>query len=110
MPLLVVFIAVIAAAAIAVAVYPRSSGRVTPLDDTPPMLGLPEPDPVLPPVVLPENPRGGDVDALRLPVAFRGYRCDVTDEVLDALALRIEALEAENAQLRSGAARTSSSK
>ncbi|MCG7305383.1 MULTISPECIES: hypothetical protein [Micrococcaceae] len=106
MPLFVVFIAVAAAAAIAIAVYPRPSQKTEPLDDTPPMFGLPEPDPVLPPVVLPESPQGADVEALRLPIGFRGYRCDVTDKVLDELAARIDELEVENARLRSQASKS----
>lgn len=59
------------------------------------MLGLYEPDPVLPPVLLPERPRGADIDGLRLSPALRGYRCEQVDGVLDALAGEIERLQGE---------------
>ncbi len=64
------------------------------------MLGLYEPDPVLPPVLLPEHPRGADVDGLRLSPALRGYRCEQVDGVLDALAGEIERLHGELESLK----------
>ena len=59
--------------------------------------GLPEPDPRLPPVLLPEHPAAGDVPRLRFSVALRGYRMDQVDAVLDRLA---EALEERDARIR----------
>lgn len=43
---------------------------------------------------LPERPSAGDVDQLRLPVAFRGYRMDDVDVALTVLRNRIAELEA----------------
>ncbi|MCQ1952718.1 DivIVA domain-containing protein [Arthrobacter sp. zg-Y238] len=59
--------------------------------------GLPEPDPRLPPVLLPEHPVAGDVSRLRFSVALRGYRMDEVDTVLDRFA---EALEERDARIR----------
>lgn len=58
------------------------------------IVGLAEPEPVLPPVLLPEHPRGADVDAVRLSVGVRGYRCDQVDALLDTLAAEVERLHA----------------
>lgn len=65
--------------------------------------GLAEPDPRLPPVLLPQDPGADDVLRLRLSVAPRGYRMDQVDAVLDRLARtlaekdeRIGRLEAES--------------
>ncbi|MEZ5185372.1 MAG: DivIVA domain-containing protein [Candidatus Nanopelagicales bacterium] len=44
---------------------------------------------------LPEQPSATDVDQLRLPVAFRGYRMDEVDIALATLRTRIATLEAE---------------
>jgi DivIVA domain-containing protein len=65
------------------------------------VLGLYEPEPVLPPVLLPEQPRAVDIDALRLSPALRGYRCDQVDDVLDALGAEVERLHVEIERLRS---------
>jgi DivIVA domain-containing protein len=43
---------------------------------------------------LPENPSAADVDQLRLPVVFRGYRMEEVDSALAVLRNRIAALEA----------------
>mgnify|MGYP000872902086 FL=1 len=43
---------------------------------------------------LPERPSAGDVDQLRLPVVFRGYRMDDVDSALTTLRNRIAELEA----------------
>ncbi|MCC3290387.1 DivIVA domain-containing protein [Arthrobacter sp. zg-Y1110] len=59
--------------------------------------GLPEPDPRLPPVLLPEHPVAGDVSRVRFSVALRGYRMDQVDTVLDRFA---EALEERDARIR----------
>ena len=59
--------------------------------------GLPEPDPRLPPVLLPEHPAAGDVPRLRFSVALRGYRMDQVDTVLDRFA---QALEERDARIR----------
>ncbi len=42
---------------------------------------------------LPERPNAADVDQLRLPVAFRGYRMDDVDAALTTLRNRIAELE-----------------
>ncbi|MDR2257205.1 MAG: DivIVA domain-containing protein [Arthrobacter sp.] len=65
------------------------------------VLGLYEPEPVLPPVLLPEQPRAVDIEALRLSPALRGYRCDQVDDVLDALGAEVERLHVEIERLRS---------
>nr|WP_304661076.1 DivIVA domain-containing protein [Arthrobacter sp. zg-Y844] len=59
--------------------------------------GLPEPDPRLPPVLLPEHPVAGDVSRLRFSMALRGYRMDQVDTVLDRFAA---ALEERDARIR----------
>nr|WP_231713090.1 DivIVA domain-containing protein [Arthrobacter sp. zg-Y769] len=59
--------------------------------------GLPEPDPRLPPVLLPEHPEPGDISRLRFSVALRGYRMGQVDAVLDRLA---EALAERDARIR----------
>ena len=71
--------------------------------------GLPEPDPRLPPVLLPEQPDATDVGRLRLSVALRGYRMDQVDAVLERLAdalaqrdTRIRELEARPPQAADG--------
>lgn len=43
---------------------------------------------------LPEQPSAADVDQLRLPVAFRGYRMDEVDSAMATLRDRIAGLEA----------------
>ena len=60
--------------------------------------GLAEPDPRLPPVLLPDHVRPADIGRLRFSVALRGYRMDQVDAVLarleSALAERDAALAA----------------
>lgn len=60
--------------------------------------GLSEPDPRLPPVLLPDHVRPADIGRLRFSVALRGYRMDQVDAVLarleSALAERDAALAA----------------
>lgn len=64
------------------------------------IVGLAEPTPVLPPVLLPPRPEARDVDAVRFSVALRGYRCDEVDAVLSVLGEEITRLREENASLR----------
>lgn len=56
----------------------------------------PVPQPASGPMVprLPEHPSAADVDQLRLPVAFRGYRMQEVDAALATLRNRIAELEA----------------
>ena len=55
----------------------------------------------------PDRPlRAEDVDAVRLPVALRGYRFAETDLLLDRLAGELRARDDEIARLRSGAGGT----
>jgi DivIVA domain-containing protein len=55
-----------------------------------------------PPWDLPDRGIGpADVDAVRLPVALRGYRFAETDELLDRLADELRARDEEIARLRS---------
>ena len=50
--------------------------------------------------VLPSGPvQHGSVDALRFTLAFRGYRMDEVDNVLDRLALEIEERDRRIAEL-----------
>lgn len=53
--------------------------------EVPAVQGLAEPVANLPPVLLPHHPTADDVDRLRFSPAFRGYRMDQVDEVLDCL-------------------------
>lgn len=53
-----------------------------------------------PPWALPDDLSGADVDAVRLPVALRGYRFAETDLLLDRLAEELRARDAEIARLR----------
>ncbi|MER2134360.1 MAG: DivIVA domain-containing protein [Arthrobacter sp.] len=61
---------------------------------------LGEPDPRLPPVLLPEHPSAADIADLRFSVALRGYRMDEVDEVLGKLAAALLERDAALAQLR----------
>ncbi|MFZ3416984.1 DivIVA domain-containing protein [Arthrobacter sp. 3Tela_A] len=61
---------------------------------------LGEPDPRLPPVLLPESPGAADIEDLRFSVALRGYRMDEVDEVLQRLAAALLERDAALAQLR----------
>ncbi len=58
------------------------------------------PQPTNPPRIpeLPEHPTAADVDQLRLPVAFRGYRMEEVDAALTVLRNRIAELEASAPQ------------
>ncbi|RKW71588.1 DivIVA domain-containing protein [Galactobacter caseinivorans] len=101
MQYIVLFIALAVVGALAVLLFRSGSkGSTQPLDATPPLLGLAEPDPVLPPVLLPQHPRAADVDAVRLSPALRGYRCDQVDAVLDALGAELDSLGAEVERLK----------
>ncbi|WP_312179260.1 DivIVA domain-containing protein [Arthrobacter sp.] len=62
--------------------------------------GLAEPDPRLPPVLLPDHPVAADVGDLRFSVALRGYRMDEVDEVLERLAAALLERDAALAELR----------
>jgi len=66
------------------------------------LVGLVEPVPSLPPVLLPERPRASDVAKVRFAVGLRGYRADQVDEVLEVLGGEIERLRAELATRGSG--------
>lgn len=63
-------------------------------------LGLVEPVASLPPVLLPDDPSGTDVDAVRFGLGLRGYRMDQVDEVLDRLSTALEARDATIRALR----------
>ena len=65
--------------------------------------GMDEPQPGLPPVVLPEHPTADDVDRVRFSLGLRGYRMDQVDEVLAILRDRIAAQDSEIARLRAAA-------
>lgn len=65
-----------------------------------PIVGLVEPEPSLPPVLLPEHPRAADVDAVRFSLGLRGYRCDQVDDTLDVLSAEITRLENEIRDLK----------
>ena len=90
MTTLLVFLAVLAAGAVALlaAGLPlhrtSAAGRGAPGTGGDP--GLAEPDPRLPPVLLPEKVQASDIGRLRFSVALRGYRMDQVDEVLSRLA------------------------
>ncbi|MBD8044118.1 DivIVA domain-containing protein [Arthrobacter sp. Sa2BUA2] len=62
--------------------------------------GLAEPDPRLPPVLLPERPVAADIADLRFSVALRGYRMDEVDDVLERLAAALLERDAALAELR----------
>ncbi|KAD4060438.1 DivIVA domain-containing protein [Arthrobacter yangruifuii] len=65
--------------------------------------GLAEPDPRLPPVLLPEHPAAADVARVRFPVALRGYRMGQVDEVLDRLAAALGERDARIRDLEAAA-------
>ena len=84
-----VFVVLLLVLVVAIAVV--ASGRGTALADV-------EPD--RPPVGLPPEPlTPGDLHAVRLPTALRGYRMQEVDEVLDRLALELTARDARIAEL-----------
>ena len=62
--------------------------------------GLAEPDPRLPPVLLPEKVQAADIGRLRFSVALRGYRMDQVDEVLSRLAAALAERDADLDALR----------
>ncbi|WP_341393479.1 DivIVA domain-containing protein [Arthrobacter sp. G119Y2] len=62
--------------------------------------GLAEPDPRLPPVLLPEKVQASDIGRLRFSVALRGYRMDQVDEVLSRLAAALAERDAALDALR----------
>ena len=66
------------------------------------LVGLVEPVPSLPPVLLPAHPRASDIGQVRFAVGLRGYRADQVDEVLGVLGGEIERLRAELATRQSG--------
>ncbi|MDN3482240.1 DivIVA domain-containing protein [Arthrobacter sp. APC 3897] len=84
-----VFVAVLAAGAVALAATGRPPFRKPGTVPGEPASagdpGLAEPDPRLPPVLLPEKVQPADLGRLRFSVAFRGYRMDQVDAVLERL-------------------------
>jgi hypothetical protein len=60
------------------------------------------------PFDLPQDRRmvSGDLDAVRIPVALRGYRFAETDELIDRLAAEIVVRDEELARLRAEAERS----
>lgn len=66
------------------------------------ILGLAEPVPSLPPVLLPARPGPRDISRMRLGVGLRGYRCDQVDEVIGVLAEEIGRLNDELDATRHG--------
>lgn len=99
MTLILLFAAVLVAGAVAAAAIrqsvPGPSGG-SPAGDVP---MLAEPDPRLPPVLLPEHPDPADVEHLRLSVAPRGYRMDQVDEVLARLGRALAERDEQIARL-----------
>ncbi|MGP5072731.1 DivIVA domain-containing protein [Arthrobacter rhombi] len=66
------------------------------------ILGLTEPVPSLPPVLLPDRPGPQDIARMRLGVGLRGYRCDQVDEVIGVLSEEIGRLQEELDATRQG--------
>jgi DivIVA domain-containing protein len=92
-----VFVVLLLVLVVAIAVV--ASGRGT-------ALGEVEPD--RPPVGLPPEPlTPGDLHAVRLPTALRGYRMQEVDEVLDRLAIELTARDTRIAELEAALAGTS---
>ena len=104
MQTLLLFLAVLFAGAAVFLSVGRWRGRASAETGRPDaeILGLIEPVAALPPVLLPERPRRPDVDALRLGVGLRGYRCDQVDEVLGVLSAEIERLRSDLDAARRG--------
>ena len=82
----------------------RGAGGTEPYPSAPADV-LGEPDPRLPPVLLPEHPGAADIADLKFSVALRGYRMDEVDEVLARLAEALLERDAALAQLREPDAR-----
>jgi DivIVA domain-containing protein len=58
-----------------------------------------------PVTLLPDGPVGpADLEALRLPVVFRGYRMDMVEALLDRLAEELRGRDARIAELEAGEA------
>lgn len=107
MSLFLVFLAIAAAGAVALAASGRVSvrakteaGRGWERGEVPALEGLSESDPRLPAVLLPEHPVAADIDRLRFSVAFRGYRMDQVDQVLDRLRSELGAKDELISELR----------
>jgi DivIVA domain-containing protein len=105
--LFLVFLAIAAAGAVAMAVSgrfsrgtPPSAGAGWQHGEVARLEGLSESDPRLPPVLLPERPGAEDVERLRFSVGLRGYRMDQVDQVLDALGDALADRDRTIAQLR----------
>ncbi|WP_309080103.1 DivIVA domain-containing protein [Zhihengliuella sp.] len=89
MTLALLFLAILVLGTTALLVFGRGRAAGAP------GAGLDEAPSSLPPVFLPERPGAADVRDVRFSLAFRGYRCDQVDEVIDALSAEIERLKAE---------------
>ena len=102
-----VFLAILSAGAVALlatgrSLRPRPAAGAQPLGATGPggNPGLAEPDPRLPPVLLPEQVQPEDIGRLRFSVALRGYRMDQVDAVLARLATALAERDAALAAVR----------
>ena len=102
MSFFLVFLAIALAAGLAW--FAAGGVRGRPAVEGEPADGFDEPPAQLPPVLLPEHPTPDDVDRIRFSLAFRGYRMDQVDQVLETLRDRIGVqaalIEALTAQLR----------
>lgn len=102
---LLVFLAIAAAAAVALYVVSlgkqstNRSGADAAGRRRLPLEGLDRPTANLPPVLLPMDPVPADVDRLRFSLGLRGYRMDQVDEVLDRLRDSLAAKDARIAEL-----------
>lgn len=103
MTLLLVFLAIAVLGLVAVLAAGRL--RTGPVSDavSTAVQGLAEPDPRLPPVLLPANPGAADIQRLRLSVALRGYRMDQVDAVFDRLAGALAERDARISELEAAA-------
>lgn len=102
MSFFLVFLAIVLAAGLVW--FAAGVVRGSPMVDGEPADGFDEPPAQLPPVLLPEHPTPDDVDRVRFSLAFRGYRMDQVDQVLETLRDRVGVqaalIEALTAQLR----------
>ncbi|MGF1663909.1 MAG: DivIVA domain-containing protein, partial [Kineosporiaceae bacterium] len=89
--LLVLLLVLVVGLAVAVTVGRIGGGLPRPATDVPPPLPGPVGEPA-------------DLDRARFQLAFRGYRMDQVDQVLDAARDALAARDREIAQLRGGAA------